>query len=99
MNTRARSLENPVTGEHVTILETTEETEGTLVKTRTTLPGGATGVVLHYHLSYTETFTVVEGRLDMCIGGKKQYRRVESGETVHVPLRVPHCFWNSINQS
>jgi len=90
LNTLALSLENPVTGEHVSMKAPTEETDSAVVKTRTTLPGGATGVLLHYHLSYTEPFTVLEDRLDMCIGGKKQSRRIESGETVHVPSAVSY---------
>ena len=49
----------------------------------------------YYHLTYTETFTVVEGQLDMCLGGKQHHRVLRSGESGHVPRKAIHSFWNS----
>jgi mannose-6-phosphate isomerase-like protein (cupin superfamily) len=98
MNTLKRSLENRVTGEQTTFVAAAEDTDGAFVKTRTTLPGHAAGVVMHYHLTYTETFTVLEGTLDICVGGKNHHYVMRSGEAVHIPLHTPHRFWNGSNQ-
>jgi mannose-6-phosphate isomerase-like protein (cupin superfamily) len=90
-----RTIENPLNGERVTFLTTAQETNGAFVKTAVELPPGSQGQPLHYHLTYTETFTVVEGQLDMCLGGKKHHRVLRRGESGHVPLKAVHSFWNS----
>ncbi len=94
----ARSYDNPVTGEHVTFLATADETDGAFVKIRQELPAGAAGVPCHYHLTYAETFTVLQGQLDVCVGGKRNHRVLRPGDVVHVPVRTPHRFWNSSDQ-
>ncbi len=90
-----RTIDNPINGERVTFLTTGQETNGALVKTLVELPSGSSGQPLHYHLAYTETFDVVEGQLDICLGGKQHHRVLRSGESVHVPLKAVHSFWNS----
>src|SRR5713226_8628559 len=50
-------------------------------------------------VAFTETFEVLEGTLDVCIGGKKGHRILTSGETAVVPRRVHHRFWNSSPQT
>ena len=59
---RARRVYNPVQRDAATFLETSEETGGqrTLVELEVA-PGGK--VTPHYHLSYSERFTVLAGRL------------------------------------
>jgi mannose-6-phosphate isomerase-like protein (cupin superfamily) len=90
-----RTIDNPINGERVTFLATGQETNGALVKILIELPADSQGQPLHYHLAYTETFEVVEGQLDICLGSKKHQRVVRSGESVHVPLKAVHSFWNS----
>lgn len=93
--TLERVIENPINGERMTFLITSEETNGEFAKIKDELPAYAAGPPLHYHLAYTETFEVLEGRLDVCVGGKKHHRVLKSGESAHVPLKTPHTFWNS----
>lgn len=88
------TIESPVNGERISFPITGEETGGRLVKIRDRLPAGASGPPLHYHLAFTETFEVLEGRLDLRVGGKKNHQVLESGESVPVPLKAPHAFWN-----
>ncbi|GAC1350095.1 MAG: cupin domain-containing protein [Ktedonobacteraceae bacterium] len=94
-----RTIDNPVTGERVTFLNTAEETGGEFVKSRVELAGRASGTSMHYHLAFTETFEVLGGTLDVCIGGKKGHRILMPGETAVVPRRVHHRFWNSSTQT
>ena len=61
-----RTIENPLTGERVTFLATAEETNGDYVRIRNETSAGAPGPVMHYHLTYTEAFEMLEGRLDVC---------------------------------
>jgi mannose-6-phosphate isomerase-like protein (cupin superfamily) len=63
-----RRIENPVQGDAVTFLETSEESGGerTLIELEAA-PGG--GTTPHYHLTYSERFRVSEGRLTVEIDG------------------------------
>ncbi len=89
-----RTIENPISGERVTFVATAEETDGEYTRIRTEISAGGRGTVLHYHLAYTEEFTVLEGTLNMCVGRGNE-RALEKGESVLVPLRTPHRFWNA----
>jgi mannose-6-phosphate isomerase-like protein (cupin superfamily) len=90
-----RTIENPLTGERVTFLATAEETNGEYVRIRNETSAGAQGVVMHYHLAYTEAFEVLEGTLDMCVGTKENHLVLAEGESAFVPLNTAHRFWNS----
>jgi quercetin dioxygenase-like cupin family protein len=63
-----RRIYNPVQRDAATFLETSEETGGerTLAELEIA-PGGK--VTPHYHLSYSETFKVLEGRLTVAVDG------------------------------
>lgn len=89
-----RVIENPVTGERLTFLAIAEETGGELLRVKSELPAGSPGVPMHYHLAFTERFEVLEGRLDMCVGGKKNHIVLTAGQSAFAPLYTPHRFWN-----
>jgi mannose-6-phosphate isomerase-like protein (cupin superfamily) len=90
---KGQTIENPVTGEQMTFLETTESTRGeyVLVELRAA-PGGAVAAT-HVHPGQWERFEVVSGRLAAKVGG----RRVEArpGEALDVPPGVSHTWWNA----
>jgi quercetin dioxygenase-like cupin family protein len=52
---------NPVTGDSMTILYSSNRSDGTYAKIRFDLPPGAKGSPLHYHTKMSETFTVLQG--------------------------------------
>lgn len=95
MTVLERVIENPFSGERMTFLTTGEETGGEFARVRVELPAGGSGPPLHYHLTFTETFEVMEGTLDMYVGGRKHHRMLKSGDSAHAPVKVPHTFWNS----
>jgi mannose-6-phosphate isomerase-like protein (cupin superfamily) len=95
MDSLPRTIENPLSGERVTFLATAEETNGEYVRIRNETSASAPGVVMHYHLTYTEAFEVLEGRLDMCVGTKENHLVLGEGESAFVPLDTAHRFWNS----
>jgi mannose-6-phosphate isomerase-like protein (cupin superfamily) len=90
-----RTIENPIAGERVTFLATAEETNGEYVKIRNEASAGAQGVVMHYHLAYTEAFKVLKGRLDICVGTEENHLVLAEGQSAFVPLSTAHRFWNS----
>jgi mannose-6-phosphate isomerase-like protein (cupin superfamily) len=93
--------ENPATGrrryyhpeqkDYATFLKTSEETGGerTLVKVEVA-PGG--GTPPHYHKTYEEHFEVLDGELEVHVGGEAQ--TLHPGEKATVPLDTLHNFRN-----
>jgi len=85
---------NPVTGDRLTILESGEA----YAKIRFDLPPHAKGSPLHYHTQMSETFTVLEGCLEMEVGQKENWRTLYAGESLHVPAGVHHSFHNPADE-
>lgn len=87
-----RTFVNPVIKDTITFLQTASESGGRVTAAEITLmPGGSNP--LHYHKTYAETFTAIEGTLGVKLG-KKEIKILKPGETHTVlPMQV-HCFFN-----
>lgn len=90
-----RVIENPVIKDRFTVLKSTEDTNGEylLVKLEVA-PGG--GNILHYHTTFTEKFTVMDGQLSVSLNGEEKTLKV--GESALVPKLVLHRFYNTSDQ-
>lgn len=87
-----RHIVNPVLKETVTFVKTAAETKGETTELEITLmPGG--GNPLHYHTSYAETFTAVEGELELELA-HRQKLVLRPGESFVVKAGVVHRFFN-----
>lgn len=86
----SNEIVNRVTGDKLRFLPTANETDS--VKIEFTLPPRAAGAPLHYHLKFTEIFTVLDGRLQMTVGATKQ--TLQPGETLEVKPGTVHGFSN-----
>ena len=87
------TLENPVTGERFTFIETAATTGGELLAFELGLrPGGAVPIP-HVHPVQTERFEVVAGRMRFRVGLRKTY--AEPGDVVEVAPGVVHSFANA----
>lgn len=89
---------NPVTGDRMTILQSAQTSNGAYAKFQFELPPGAKGSPFHYHTRMSETFTVLEGCLEMEVGQKGNYRTLQAGESLQVPPGSPHGFRNASNE-
>jgi quercetin dioxygenase-like cupin family protein len=92
MITPGQTLENPVTGERFTFIETAATTDGELLSFELALrPGGAVPIP-HVHPIQTERFEVVAGQMRFRVG----LRTVVAGpgEVVEVAPGVMHGFAN-----
>lgn len=87
----SRVIENPLIKDRVTFLETAAETNGkfTLVQVELAPNGGND---LHYHKTFDETFTAVEGVLGIQVG--KQIIHLQKGESATAPIGSLHRFFN-----
>lgn len=89
------TIYNPVIKDTATFVHTSAETGGKLTEMLMTLqPGG--GNTLHYHKTYTETFTPISGELGLQTG-KKSQTILKPGETYTVQRMQLHRFFNPGN--
>ena len=87
-----RTIINPVIKDTVTFIQTSAESGGRMTEGEITLmPGG--GNPLHYHKSYAETFTAIEGDLGLKLG-RNITRILKPGQTYTVEPMSMHCFFN-----
>ena len=87
---------NPVYKDRVTVLKTSEQTNGRYSLGELQIaPGG--GNTLHTHSAFEETFTAVNGTLGVQLKDKKLF--LKPGMSVTVPLKTPHHFFNDTNQT
>ena len=88
-----QTLENPVTGERFTFIETAASSGGERLAFELALrPGGAVPLA-HVHPIQTETFTVTHGRMRFRLG--REHVVAEAGDVVEVPPGVVHDFANA----
>ena len=84
-------IENPMTGERITFLKTTRETNGELLRFEYVLPPEFT-IPEHVHPRQEERHEVLSGTLRGRVGG--QERDYTQGQRVVGPAGVPHAWQN-----
>jgi quercetin dioxygenase-like cupin family protein len=88
-----QTLENPVTGEKLTFVETAASTGGERVVVDLELAAGGKVPGVHVHPNQEEKFEVLRGTMKFRYGMKKIV--AEAGETVTVPPGKVHDFANA----
>ncbi len=83
-------IENPVTGERITFVRTSEQTGGALAELDLELSPTAFLAAEHIHRSQEEKFQVLEGRILLRCRGEESMNG--PGETVVVPAGAPHAW-------
>jgi mannose-6-phosphate isomerase-like protein (cupin superfamily) len=74
------------------ITKSTADTGGELFEAINVLGPNFAGPPLHIHPSAEESYAVVSGTLDVCVGGN--WRKLGPGESVTVPAGTPHTLKN-----
>jgi mannose-6-phosphate isomerase-like protein (cupin superfamily) len=88
---KKRVFENPKIKDKVTLLKSSQETNGAYTLLEVELePGG--GNPLHYHTSFIEEFRAVEGNLGIGLPKKQLY--LKPGETTRAIPNQIHRFFN-----
>jgi len=86
------TIENPITGERITFLATSRDTDGDAVVIETVVQPDGFVAAAHVHPSQSERFAVAEGTLGLKVGGKEL--TLEAGDVAIVEPGTPHKFWN-----
>jgi mannose-6-phosphate isomerase-like protein (cupin superfamily) len=87
------TIHNPVTGERITFLATSSDTEGEAVVIETVVQPDGFVAAAHVHPQQSERFAVVDGTLGIKVGGKKL--TLGPGDVHVVEPGTPHRFWNA----
>ncbi len=92
MTAPSREIVNPRTGQVMRFLLTAAETNGELLRARTTNPAGRDAEPVHIHPRQESRAEVVAGTLRFVVDGID--RRLGPCETIRIPPGVPHRFVN-----
>jgi mannose-6-phosphate isomerase-like protein (cupin superfamily) len=76
-----------------TLTRTTADTKGEYLEAHVVTPPGD-GPPLHVHYHAEESYQVLSGTLEVCLG--KEWKQVSPGEILTVPRGMPHTLRNSV---
>lgn len=93
MPTHTKQIENPMSKEHMTFLQTGAETQGTLFAFEQAAPTDMIAPPEHLHLREEERFAVLEGEMTVQANGQETV--VPVGGVYVVEPGVAHTWWNS----
>jgi mannose-6-phosphate isomerase-like protein (cupin superfamily) len=84
-----QTIANNATGETLTMLVSEEEKDNACQLYEVHLPPRRPSPPLHFHVDFTETFTVVRGKLDMYVGRNQEHVVLEPSQQLTAQLRQP----------
>jgi quercetin dioxygenase-like cupin family protein len=90
------TIENPITGERVTFLKTSAETDGELVVIDTAVAPGGFVAAEHLHPYQSERFEILSGEVEFKLGGEVVVAK--PGDVVIVEPGTSHQFRNLGNE-
>jgi len=87
-----RIIINPLYKDTVTFIKTSAESDGRISELEITLLTGGKNPI-HYHKSYSETFTAIDGEVGVGLG-KKRKKILKTGESFIVEPNTLHYWFN-----
>lgn len=90
--TATDTIENPITGEHITFLNRSRDTDGEFVRLEVVLDPNGIGPPEHVHPRQEEYFRVLSGTLSGRVDGDTV--RMEEGDEFTVWPGSHHAWWN-----
>lgn len=95
-NTNKR-MYNPITNQEIRFLQTAADTQGVLLEMESVYRGKSAKPALHYHPNQDETFTVLQGKLQVILEGRSLL--FHAGDTLHIPRGCIHSMWNDTDDT
>ena len=96
MATKGDEIVNPRTGQRMKFMQTSRDTNGELLQIDCVNPPSGVKEPEHIHPHQENRFKIISGALVFCIAGKEH--RVDTGDFISIPPKVPHYFWNAGDQ-
>lgn len=94
MAKRGDTIENPVTRERLTWLDTSNDTDGEFLRFELFAKPGGGSPAAHIHMRQSESFEVIAGRMRCRAGGEKE-KDIHAGDSVTIMPGEPHVRRNS----
>jgi mannose-6-phosphate isomerase-like protein (cupin superfamily) len=88
-----QTIENPISGEHITFLKTARETNGASFLFDCRVPPGMTPLPAHIHMRQEERFEVISGTLDVLRG--HETFTLSAGQQAVLPAGIKHQWRNA----
>ncbi|MBV8944458.1 MAG: cupin domain-containing protein [Solirubrobacterales bacterium] len=95
MPSSGQTIHNPATGESITFVRTSHETEGKLVELAFSVAAGGATPEPHVHPRQTETFEIHEGRCRVHVDEREH--ELTAGQRMTVPPGVSHT-WTAVSE-
>ena len=89
-------IRNVKTGQDICFLQTSSETNGTLLEMEVIFNAHSKEPVAHYHPVQQEDFKVLSGQLTVKINGKLKV--LCAGDELHVAANTVHAMWNNSDE-
>jgi quercetin dioxygenase-like cupin family protein len=89
-------IENKITGEKITFIETSHDTNGQKLKMEFVVKPKGHDAAYHIHPRQDETFHITKGNLKVRKG--KEIIYLKTGDTLVIPKNTPHQWWNESNE-
>ncbi|WP_054752331.1 cupin domain-containing protein [Piscibacillus salipiscarius] len=93
---KEKSMIHKFTGEKITFLESSQDTNGEYEYVEMLLPPNGEGQPLHYHKHFEEQFEVLEGKLKVVKGSHSTI--LEAGKKLLIPKETNHVFINASSE-
>lgn len=93
MATQYEVIENNITGQRITFLQTAASTNGELLEMEAYYSEGSPAPPSHLHPNQDEYFTVLSGTMQLRM--RDVVRTLHAGDAIHIPPNTPHSFWNN----
>ncbi len=90
-------IDNPVTGERITFVRTSRDTDGRLVQFDLVVQPGGSPVGAHAHPVQTERFKVLKGALCASMDGRELC--LVEGDELTIPPGTPHYWRNASHET
>ncbi len=92
---QGKIIDNPVTGERITFLQTAKDTNGELLQMDMVVQPMGCVASEHIHPGLEERLAIISGKCKFRVDGKEQI--FGAGETVVVPPGTPH-YWCNVGE-
>jgi quercetin dioxygenase-like cupin family protein len=88
-------INNPVTGQQLTFLQTSATTNGQLLEMESRFRAHSKEPVPHYHPIQQENFKVLQGQIKVRINN--EVKTLNAGDELFIAPKVVHSMWNGGN--
>jgi len=89
-------IRNNKAGQDICFLQTSKDTNGTLLEMEAIFSAHSKEPLPHYHPVQCEDFTVLAGQINVRING--QVKVLEAGERLHIAPNTIHSMWNDSDE-